>query len=250
MTSTPLPTSGPLPVLILHTGDPDESLLASHGSYAEMMRTAAGLSPDEVHIVRVFEDQIPLEPASYRAALITGSPAMVTDQEPWSERTADWIRRAAEQSLPMFGVCYGHQLLAHALGGKVDYNPRGRELGTHVIECLPDALHDPLLGAAPPQFSAQLVHAQSVTALPTGAVVLARSAMDPYQCVRLSPTIYSTQFHPEFDADFLHAHLLRYRKAYSREGLDIDALTAGLDKTPIAAGLLKRFLMLHNATSH
>jgi len=233
-----------LPVLILHTGDPDETLRQSHGGYADMMRHAAGLPPDAVDIVHVYEGGQPSPPSSYRAALITGSPAMVTDLEPWSERTADWIRQAAGQGLPMFGVCYGHQLLAHALGGTVGYNAHGRELGTQTIECLPEATGDALMTGLPTHFPAQLVHAQTVTQLPAGAVALARSDMDPHQLVRLAPHIYSSQFHPEFGPEFMHDHLQQYRHAYSREGLNIDTLMAGLGPTPTAASLIRRFLGL------
>src|SRR5690606_14699039 len=110
---------------------------------------------------------------------------------------------AAAESLPMFGVCYGHQLLAHALGGVVDYNIKGRELGTQTIECLPDATGDALMTGLPTRFPAQLLHAQSVTPLPPGAVALARSDMDRHQLIRLAPAIYSTQFHPEFGPEFM-----------------------------------------------
>lgn len=243
MSTTPTPATA-LPVLILHTGDPDESLRRSHGSYADMMRHAAGLTPDEVHVVRVYADEVPLEASAYRLALITGSPAMVTDRESWSERTAVWIRQAAEQGLPMFGVCYGHQLLAHALGGAVDYNPKGRELGTQTIVCLPDAAGDALMSGLPSSFPAQLLHAQTITALPPGAVSLACSALDAHQIVRMAPNIYSTQFHPEFGPEFMHDHLENYSAAYGREGLDIPMLTTSLCATPTAANLVRRFLRL------
>lgn len=238
-----------LPVLILHTGDPDDALRRSHGDYAQMLRHAAGLGPGSVHIVRAHEGEQPLAPAAYRAALITGSPAMVTDREPWSEQAAEWLRQAAAAGLPMFGVCYGHQLLAHALGGAVDYNPQGRELGTQTIECLPAAAGDPLMAGLPVSFPAQLLHAQSVTRLPQGAVALARSALDAHQLVRLAPGIYSAQFHPEFGPEFMHAHLLRYQAAYAREGLDAAALAAQLKPTPTAASLLRRFLSLRQAAA-
>ena len=144
----------------------------------------------------------------------------------------------------MFGVCYGHQLLAHALGGAVDYNAKGRELGTQTIECLPDATGDALMTGLPTRFPAQLVHAQTVTQLPTGAVALARSDLDPHQLVRFAPHIYSSQFHPEFGPEFMHDHLQQYQRVYRREGLDIDALSAGLGPTPTAASLIRRFLSL------
>jgi len=238
------PAASALPVLILHTGDPDDVLRRSHGDYAQMLRHAAGLEPSAARIVRADAGEQPLAPSSYRAALITGSPAMVTDRAPWSEQAAAWLRQAAAAGLPIFGVCYGHQLLAHALGGAVDYNPRGRELGTQTIECLPAAAGDPLMAGLPVSFPAQLLHAQTVTRLPPGAVALARSALDDHQLVRLAPSIYSAQFHPEFGPEFMHDHLLRYQPDYAREGLDARALAAGLKPTPTAASLLRRFLGL------
>ncbi|CAM3702058.1 glutamine amidotransferase [Bordetella tumulicola] len=251
MTTPARPTDAALPVLILHTGDPDEFLRQSHGSYADMTRHAAGLAPGETHIVRVYEGERPLAPSAYRAVLITGSPAMVTDREPWSEQTAEWIRQAAAKGLPMFGVCYGHQLLAHAFGGVVDYNPKGRELGTQIIECLPEATGDALLSGLPAQFPAQLLHAQTIAQLPEGAVALARSEKDDHQLVRMASNIYSTQFHPEFGPEFMHDHLMRHQAEYARQGLNATTLAHALGPTPTAANLLRRFLGLfqRSATS-
>ncbi|HYG46078.1 MAG TPA: glutamine amidotransferase [Bordetella sp.] len=237
------------PVLILHTGDPDDTLRLCHGDYAQMLRHAAGLEPEAVHIVRVYAGVQPEAPPSYRAALITGSPAMVTDHEPWSEHTAAWLRLAAQAGTPIFGVCYGHQLLAHALGGAVDYNPLGRELGTQAIECLPAAAGDPLMSGLPVSFPAQLLHAQTVTRLPAGAVALARSGLDAHQLVRWAPRIYSAQFHPEFGPEFMHDHLQRHQADYARVGLDAALLARTLRPTPTAAGLLRRFLGLRQPTS-
>ena len=72
--------------------------------------------------------------AGVAGAIITGSAAMVTERLPWSERTAGWIRDAMDVELPLFGVCFGHQLMAHALGGRVDYLPGGCEIGTQPID--------------------------------------------------------------------------------------------------------------------
>ena len=121
---------------------------------------------------------------------------MVTDREPWSEDTAAWLREAAAAGLPMFGVCYGHQLLAHALGGKVGYNPTGSELGTQTVELLPPAAGDQLLDGLPASFPAQMLHAQTVLQPPPGAAVLARSDQDPHQMFRVGPNVFSTHSTP------------------------------------------------------
>jgi GMP synthase (glutamine-hydrolysing) len=231
-----------LPVLIIHTGEPDEKLKAVHGGYASFMQRAAGLQDGEVRVVAVYLGEKLEDPSCYRAALITGSPAMVTDKEAWSEQTAQWLREAARQGLPMLGVCYGHQLLAHALGGEVGYNPRGREVGTFPVS---HTGADPLLDGVPREFLAQTMHAQSVIQLPPGSVVLAGSAMDPHQLLRIGRNIYCTQFHPEFTPDFVSAHLERYREHYAGEGIDAPALAAAVRPTPHASGLVARFLQLH-----
>jgi len=231
-----------LPVLILHTGDPEDMLKSQFGGYAEQLKEAAGLAADGVEIVSVHEGQRPQPPAHYRAALITGSPAMVTDKEPWSEDTAAWLREAAAAELPMFGVCYGHQLLAYALGGKVGYNPAGREVGTQTVELLPPASGDKLLAGLPGTFPAQMLHAQTVLQPPPGSAVLARSDLDEHQMIRIGRNVFSTQFHPEFGPDFIRAHLDRYGRRYAAENLDLPDLTANVRATPVAGGLLRRFL--------
>jgi GMP synthase (glutamine-hydrolysing) len=235
-------TATHLPVLIIHTGDPEESLKAAHGSYVGFICNAAGLAAHAVHVVPVFLGEKPAEPAHYRAAFITGSPAMVTDREPWSEQTAQWLRDAAAYGLPIFGICYGHQLLAHALGGQVGYNAGGRQVGTRTVEHIGD---DPLLAQVPPVFLAQMMHAQSVVEPPPGAVVLARSAHDAHHMLRIGSNIVTTQFHPEFTPEFVRAHVERYADAYARENLDVPALLRDIRATPHAAGLLRRFLDLY-----
>jgi GMP synthase (glutamine-hydrolysing) len=235
-------TTASLPVLIIHTGEPDEKLKAAHGGYAAFMQHAAGLADGETRAVAVYLGEKLEDPACYRAALITGSPAMVTDKEPWSEQTAQWLRDAARQELPMFGVCYGHQLLAHALGGEVAYNPAGREVGTFPVWHLGS---DALLAETPREFAAQMMHAQSVIQPPPGSVVLGQSAMDPHQILRIGRNIYSTQFHPEFTPAFVRAHLERYREHYAGEGIDAGALAADVRPTPYAGSLIARFLQIY-----
>ena len=242
MTSAASDPVAPLPVLILHTGDPEDVLRNRFGGYAEQMARAARLEPGEAEIVAVHAGRLPGPPAAYRAALITGSPAMVTDLDPWSEAAAQWLREAAAAGLPMFGVCYGHQLLAHALGGKVGYNPAGREVGTQTIELQPAAAGDRVLAGLPQSFPAQTLHAQTVLQTPPGATVLAHSDLDAHQMIRIGRNIYSTQFHPEFSPEFIRAHLELHGRAYAAEHLDVPNLVANARATPVACSLVRRFL--------
>ena len=234
-----------LPILIIHTGNPDAEGLARFGSYGEQLRRAAGLAPGAARIVPVFQDAA-LPPAhECAAALVTGSPAMVTDREPWSEQAAAWLREAIAAGLPVFGVCYGHQLMAHALGGEVGDNPRGREAGTQAVALSADAQGDPLLADAPARFPAQMQHTQSVLRPPPGARVLGASALDGCQILRYGPAAVSVQFHPEFDDALTRDDLRRRGERYRRMGLDVDALAASVQPSPYAATLARRFLDLY-----
>lgn len=239
------PATASTPVLIIHTGDPIDELKATYGSYATQVQKAAGLADHEAEIISVFRGESPRPPQQYRAVLITGSPTMVTDREEWSERTAQWLRQAAAYGLPMFGVCYGHQLLSHAFGGEVGYNPNGRVAGTMQVRQYPVAAQEHLLEALPASFSAHMLHAQVVLQPPAGAVVLASSEKDPHHMLKLAPKIFSTQFHPEFCCEFVKAHLTYYTDSYSNSGIDVAAACQQVSETPQSATILRRFLQLH-----
>ncbi len=102
------------------------------------------------------------------------------DRVPWSEVLAAWVAEAVPMGIPVLGVCYGHQLLAHALGGEVDYHPAGPEVGTVPVRLTPAARTDPLFARLPETFYAHATHAQSVLRLPAAAVHLAGNDYEPH----------------------------------------------------------------------
>ncbi|MDX1553326.1 MAG: gamma-glutamyl-gamma-aminobutyrate hydrolase family protein, partial [Marinobacter sp.] len=148
-------------VVILKTGTTYPALRETFGDFDSWF--AARLAPElDVNVVDVTVDDLPGRPEDWDGVVITGSPAMVSDREPWSEHTGSWLADAVSAEIPLLGVCYGHQLLAHALGGEAGFHPRGRETGTHPIELLDNALDDPLFKGLPRQFPAQLTPAEFV----------------------------------------------------------------------------------------
>jgi len=233
------------PLVIIQTGLPPEPVSSRHGTFSCMIREAAGLRPGDIEVVPVHQGARLRPPPSYRAAVITGSPAMVTDLADWSERTAAWIRQAVDEGLPILGICYGHQLLAHALGGRVDYHPRGREVGTQTVELLQAAGDAPLLAGLPARFPAHLLHQQSVMELPAGATVLARSEHDAHQIVQYGDRVISSQYHPEFCPRIMDTYFAHFGPRLSQEGFDLDTLSAQLRPTPDARQLLLRFVQRH-----
>ncbi|MGN6707519.1 MAG: glutamine amidotransferase [Rhodanobacter sp.] len=233
------------PVLIIRTGRAPDSIRARHGDFPHWFRVAAGLHPERLRIVDVAAGETLPAAAEVAGAIVTGSAAMVTEKLPWSEATAGWIRDAMDAEVPLFGVCYGHQLMTHALGGRVDYLPGGREIGTQMIEVTADQAHDPLGGSLPARFRAHTTHEQSVLEPPAGAQVLASSARDPHQLLRYGSKAISVQFHPEFNADVMRAYIRRKHHDLHREGADPARIYGTVSATPVARRLLRRFARQH-----
>lgn len=228
------------PLLLIQTGEAPESIHAQFGGFADWFRTAMRLEPSQMHVVRVDAGEPLPRPEDVPGAVITGSAAMVTERQDWSERTAGWIRRAMDSRTPMFGVCYGHQLMAYALGGTVGWLPAGREIGTQSIARTGGAIEGWMHGL-PHSFPAHTTHRQSVLAPPPGAEVLARSERDPYQFLRYAAQVVSTQFHPEFTAAGMRAYITARTDALREEDLDPEALVRVVRDTEAARSLLERF---------
>lgn len=231
------------PVLLLQAGDAPAFIRERCGNFPDMFLKVTGLDEYDTRVIRVFAGETAGDPVGYRAVVVTGSEAMVTDREAWSEAAGEWLRRAVGEGVPTFGVCYGHQLMAQALGGVADYHPDGSELGTFQVALNQGGREDGFFGGAlPERFMGNLSHSQTVAVLPQGAAGLAASAHDPHQIVRYSATAVSTQFHPEFDAKIMRVYLesAMYRRPENRE-LYAD-LVRRVEETPESQSLIRRFI--------
>ena len=236
-------------VVILKTGSKIAELANISGDYEDWIRAGMGLLPADVMVIDVVAgDALPVL-SDVNAVVITGSAAMVTDATQWIERSAEWLRKVVAANIPLLGICFGHQLLAYALGGRVDYNPRGVEVGTMEIELTADASHDPLFGAMPTSFPAQLSHRQSVVELPAGARLLASSEMEPHQAFAWGNCAWGIQFHPEFDERIIPFFIEHYRGLLEEEGRTVDVLQQKVGLTPESHSLLERFTALVGRTS-
>lgn len=228
-------------LLLIQTGEAPETLTRQFGGFADWFRVAMRVAPECMQVIRVDAGgALPL-PAAVAGAVITGSAAMVTDRANWSERTAAWIRAAMAAHTPMFGVCYGHQLMADALGGRVGWLPAGREIGTQAITHDGAARSGDWMHGLPAAFAAHTTHRQTVLAAPPGSTVLARSARDPHQLLRYSAHAVSSQFHPEFTAAHMRAYIAARADVLREEGLDPLQLDTATVETEPARALLERF---------
>ncbi|SMF52084.1 glutamine amidotransferase [Pseudogulbenkiania subflava] len=225
--------------LIIKTGSTLPALAEEQGDFEDWIRRELP-DADDWRVVNVVAGETLPPPQHCAAAVITGSPAMVSERAPWSEATAAWLRAAHAARVPLLGICYGHQLLADALGGEVGYHPHGPEAGAVEVERLVAAETDPLLGTLPARFAANVIHWQTVLRLPPGAVPLAGNAFEPHQAFRLG-SAWGVQFHPEFDQHAMRRYLELLHDRLCAAGRDPQALLAQVRPTPEAAGLLARF---------
>jgi GMP synthase (glutamine-hydrolysing) len=230
------------PLLILKTGSTFPSLAAELGDFEDWILLRAGLARTEVEISPSQRDAPPADTTRYCGAVITGSHAMVTDREPWSETLAGWVLRAMAGGLPILGICYGHQLLAHALGGEVTYQPKGIEIGTVNAHPTAAAGRDPLFSGISDRFPAQAVHRQTVTRLPPGATLLAGNAFEPHHAFRHGSCAWGLQFHPEYDEAVMRGYLHEMKDTLEKEGLDPARIARKVQPTPAASSVLSRFV--------
>ncbi|MFA6018368.1 MAG: type 1 glutamine amidotransferase [Patescibacteria group bacterium] len=168
----------------------------------------------------VFSSSVPSLPISeFDAVIIGGSGEFYVSD--WSipeqlDSIVSVIKEARKLRKPIFGICFGHQLLAHALGGEVRKDVAKQETGTFEITCTEAASVDEIFSLMPKEFLAQEGHKDHVVRLPSGAIHLARTTRSEYQAfVMPGERIYGVQFHPELSKKDILTRLAYYKEQYS-----------------------------------
>ncbi len=226
--------------LIVKTGAAPSVIQQQFGDFDQWFIEALGPKRFDYQVVSVHEDEnLPSDLEALDGVLVTGSPAMVSHRHPWSEATADWLRGAHEKGLPMLGVCYGHQLIAHALGGKVGPNPAGRQMGSRQVDILDT--EDDLLGPMGPTAVFQVTHLEVVLEPPPDSQVIAKNAADPYHGLYFGQKSWGVQFHPEFNRDIMSAYIQARVSVLAGEGIVAGPLLAAIKPAPDGARLMQRF---------
>ncbi|HOT90444.1 MAG TPA: glutamine amidotransferase [Anaerolineae bacterium] len=229
-------------LLIIKTGSSIPDLVARRGDFEDWIAQGLGLPHTAMITVDVTKGESLPSPGVTSGVVISGSHAMVTEHQAWSEHTAQWLYDAVKTGVPILGICYGHQLLAYALGGDVGDNPNGREFGT--VDVRLHANGDPLFAGFDSRIQAHVSHTQSVLKLPEGARGLAASVMEPHAAVAFAPRVWGVQFHPEFDADIVRAYIHAYADILRAEGQDPAQCLATCHDTPVGTLLLRKFARL------
>ena len=212
------------------------------------------LRPDQLVCVNLARVPFPAEDllGSVDALMIGGAGEYSAMDDPdWMAGLLALSREAVERKLPTFGSCWGHQILARALGGTLTFDPERAELGCCTIELTEAARRDALFGSYPARFKVNAGHHDRVTELPSGAVELAFNDSQRFQAFRVKGApVYGTQFHTELSAERERERLLAYRDYYRGDLPDEDdfqRVLDGLVDTSAADGLLHDFLR-HFAT--
>lgn len=213
----------PLRIGILETGVPPADLAERFGRYDAMMARLLG----EGIATSAFDVQggeLPHDPAAFDGFVVTGSAAGVYDDLPWIAPLQDFLRRAKGRTR-LVGICFGHQVMAEAFGGRVLKSDKGWGVGLHGYEVREQA---PWMDDAAP-FSIPASHQDQVVEPPPAARVVASSAFVPFAALAYEdqPAI-SFQGHPEFTPDFAKT-LLRMRRDRFAPSLYDQAL-ASLDR--------------------
>ncbi|MEM7541579.1 MAG: GMP synthase [Pseudomonadota bacterium] len=185
------------------------ALEAEFPDYPEMFAAAFARVTDQIewHVFDVTNGELPLNPAHFDAYLISGSRCSVYDPEPWIASLEVFVRSIVEARKRAVGLCFGHQLIAQALGGKVKKAASGWGIGVLEYQTLSESALLPDAGS----FVVPACHQDQVVSLPDNSERVARADYCENFVIHYSPDVIGIQGHPEFEPEFIGG-LLRWRE--------------------------------------
>jgi len=186
------------------------------GGYREMF--AALLPEVRFAYYRADKGRLPGSPHACDAWLCTGSRYSAYDTMPWVGALAQFIRDVREAKQPFVGICFGHQMLAQALGGEVAKAEQGWGAGVLAVQIL---ANESWMQPARAQVRIQHMHQDQVQRLPPGSVVLGRSPHCEVGMFRVGEQMLGIEGHPEFPAGFAAALIRARRERIGAERSDL-----------------------------
>lgn len=206
---------------VLETGRPPPALAARFPDYPAMVADWLSNLRATFTAWPVLDGALPEHPDDRDLWVITGSPVGAYEDRDWIPPLENFIRRCRDAGRPMAGICFGHQIIAQALGGAVHKSGRGWGLG---VTRYPVTHWPELLGPAPAAFDLQAFHQDQVKELPEGAEVLSATGFCPNAILWYPGFALTVQGHPEFSPDYSSALLNARRGAVFPDDLAERAL--------------------------
>lgn len=186
---------------ILEAENLQSDILKKYGRYSDMIRDLLrSVEPRlDCQTYAVVNGEYPEDSNECDAWLITGSKAGAYDDTPWIRQLELYIQSLAEQRKKLIGICFGHQVIAQALGGRVEKSDKGWGVGVMASDVM---LSKPWMQPARQQFSLLVSHQDQVTELPPGAERLAGNEFCVNSSYQLNDHILTFQGHPEFIMEY------------------------------------------------
>lgn len=215
---------------ILLVGRASEDLVDKYGTYAEML--IALINTEELvfefKTFNILDDEFPKDHLECDGWIVTGSPHGVYEDHSWIPTVSRLINNVYEANLPIFGVCFGHQLIAQALGGHVEKSEKGWGLGLHTYQVnnKPDYMSN-----LSEEVTLNICHQDQVLRPPQGATVYAKSEFCENAGFYIKDKVLTMQAHPEFLVDFTKA-LLAARRDVTIPKEFVDPALVGLKNNP------------------
>lgn len=176
-----------------------------------------------VEVIPSSSPQLSEAAARSDALIFSGSPRDAWANSPDVLALLAFLQQTVSRNQPILGVCFGHQLLARALGGQVERDPKGWEVGECSVHLTPDGLQSPLFADIDSRVHVIESHRDAVLSLPPGARLLASNEHTPIQAFSMNERFFGVQFHPEMNGDILrHLWLERREKLRDTIGFDLD----------------------------
>ena len=184
-------------ITIVEAGLVPPAIRTQHGSFPDMFERLIGTADATASFetVRLADGEALPDATTLEAILITGSPAGVYDDFDWIAPLERFVRAAYEAKIPMVGICFGHQVIAQALGGTVRKSEKGWGIGRHVYDVVPGngAIDGEKLAIA-------ASHQDQVIEPPAGATTILHSTFTPHAGILYeNGSAFSVQPHPEFN---------------------------------------------------
>jgi GMP synthase (glutamine-hydrolysing) len=202
--------------LLLQARNPNDRVRdEERDAFALRLRVA----PEQIRQVDILRDELDSSLAEQADAILVGGAGEygVVDPTPAVQGMIDFLVDAVEADRAIFASCFGFQALVAGLGGEVIEDEDHAEVGTYRLSATPEAQRDPVFGALPTEFNAQLGHKDRALTMPDDVTVLAASELCPFQAMHIpNSRVYATQFHPELTWLDNRQRFERYMEQYGR----------------------------------